>query len=145
MTIATSSEKRTEGRLMRAAVVTGPGRIEIHDGVVAEPGPGQVRIRLEGCGALSYHAYATHDIAEADAVVVLPDALRGRPFPAEPLGCAMNIFARSGIRSGDTVAIVGIGFLGALLTQLATAAGARVIAIGRRAFALDLARQTGAS
>ncbi|HSH37874.1 MAG TPA: zinc-binding dehydrogenase, partial [Chthoniobacterales bacterium] len=44
-----------------------------------------------------------------------------------------------------TVAIVGIGFLGALLTQLATAAGARVIAITRREFALQFAREGGAA
>ena len=48
-----------------------------------------------------------------------PLALEPAPFPGEPLGCAMNIFARSGIKAGDTVAIVGIGFLGALLTELA--------------------------
>jgi len=59
-------------------------------------------------------------------------ALDGLPFPGEPLGCAMNIFRRSGIRRGDTVAIIGIGFLGALLVQLAAGAGARVIAISRR-------------
>jgi threonine dehydrogenase-like Zn-dependent dehydrogenase len=95
--------------------------------------------------ALSYHAYATHDLAEADAVVKLPASLAGKPFPGEPLGCAMNIFKRSDIQAGQTVAIVGIGFLGALLIQLAVAAGARVIAITRRHYALDLARQLGAA
>ena len=55
------------------------------------------------------------------------------PFPAEPLGCAMNIFKRAQIEQVHTVAIVGIGFLGALLTQLASGMGARVIAISRRA------------
>lgn len=95
--------------------------------------------------ALSYHAYATHDIADADKVVLLPAALNGMPFPGEPLGCAMNIFRRSEIKSGQTVAIIGIGFLGALLTQLATAAGARVIAISRRAYSLDVARRMGAA
>ena len=66
-----------------------------------------------------------------------------QPFPAEPLGCAMNIFRRSGIKAGQTVAIVGIGFLGALLTRLAAQAGARVIAISRRPFSLDVARADG--
>jgi threonine dehydrogenase-like Zn-dependent dehydrogenase len=45
---------------------------------------------------------------------------------------------------GDSVAIIGIGFLGALLTTLAVNAGARVIAITRRPFALDIARAAGA-
>ncbi|MFL5612034.1 MAG: zinc-binding dehydrogenase [Gemmatimonadaceae bacterium] len=94
---------------------------------------------------LSYHAYADFDVAAADAVVPLPAALDDVPFPGEPLGCAMNIFARSGVTSGKTVAIVGIGFLGALLTRLATNAGARVLAISRRPFALDVARRFGAA
>jgi threonine dehydrogenase-like Zn-dependent dehydrogenase len=95
--------------------------------------------------ALSYKSYAEYDLAEDDAVVRLPDALLGQPFPGEPLGCAMNIFHRSEIKAGQTVAIIGIGFLGAILTRLATDAGARVIAISRRPFSLDLARSMGAA
>jgi threonine dehydrogenase-like Zn-dependent dehydrogenase len=57
----------------------------------------------------------------------------------------MNIFRRSCVRAGQTVAIVGIGFLGALLTRLATGVGARVIAISRRPFALEMARDFGAA
>jgi threonine dehydrogenase-like Zn-dependent dehydrogenase len=56
----------------------------------------------------------------------------------------MNIFARANIRAGDHVAIVGVGFLGMLLVQLAVDAGAKVIACGRRAGALQLARELGA-
>jgi threonine dehydrogenase-like Zn-dependent dehydrogenase len=94
---------------------------------------------------LSYHAYAEYDTAPADAVVPLPSSLASVPFPGEPLGCAMNIFSRSAIESGQTVAIVGIGFLGALLTRIATNAGARVIAISRRPYALEVARRFGAA
>ncbi|HEX9954519.1 MAG TPA: zinc-binding dehydrogenase [Allosphingosinicella sp.] len=179
---------------MRAAVLEGPGRMAVRDVARPEPGPGQVRVRLEGCGvcasnltpwegpewmefpgepgglghegwgvidavgesvsglsvgdrvaALSYKSYAEFDLAEADAVIRLPDSLAGQPFPGEPLGCAMNIFRRSEIEAGQTVAIVGIGFLGALLTRLATDAGARVIAISRRPFSLDVAKQFGAA
>jgi threonine dehydrogenase-like Zn-dependent dehydrogenase len=67
------------------------------------------------------------------------------PFPAEPLGCAINIFKRSMIQPGDVVAIIGIGFLGTLLTQLAANAGARVIALSRRHSSLKLAEQFGAA
>lgn len=94
--------------------------------------------------ALSYRAYAEYDVAEEDACLPLPASLDGAPFPGEPLACAMNIYRRSGIEAGQTVAIVGAGFLGLLLTQLAAQAGARVIAISRRAFALDAARAMGA-
>jgi NADPH:quinone reductase len=92
----------------------------------------------------SEKAYAEYDVADAEACVPLPDSLSNRPFPGEPLGCAMNIFRRSGIELGSTVAIVGIGFLGAMLTQLAKAKGARVIAISRREFSLQFARDAGA-
>lgn len=94
---------------------------------------------------LSSHAFATHDLASADAVVPLPAALDGMPFPGEALGCAMNIMRRSDIRAGQSVAIIGIGFLGALLTRLASQAGARVLAMSRRDYALEVARRCGAS
>jgi threonine dehydrogenase-like Zn-dependent dehydrogenase len=95
--------------------------------------------------ALTYKAYAEYDLADAGAVVRLPGALSVAPFPGEPLGCAMNIFRRSDIAAGQTVAIVGIGFLGAILTRLATGAGARVIAVSRRPFSLEVARAFGAA
>jgi threonine dehydrogenase-like Zn-dependent dehydrogenase len=99
----------------------------------------------ERVAAVSYKAHAEYDVARADAVVPLPPELDGMAVPGEPLGCAVNIFRRSGIEAGQTVAIIGIGFLGALLTRLAAHAGARVIAISRRGYALELARAFGAS
>jgi threonine dehydrogenase-like Zn-dependent dehydrogenase len=57
----------------------------------------------------------------------------------------MNIFRRSDIRSGQTVAVVGIGFLGAILVRLVNHAGAKVIAISRREESLELARSMGAA
>jgi threonine dehydrogenase-like Zn-dependent dehydrogenase len=95
--------------------------------------------------AVSYRAHAEYDVADAGAVVRLPAELDGIAVPGEPLGCAMNIFRRSSIETGHTVAIIGIGFLGALLTRLASHAGARVIAISRRPCALELARRCGAA
>ena len=179
---------------MRAAVLHAPGAIRLIEAPLPEPGEGEVRLRLEGCGvcasnlepwaglpwlsypgepgglghegwgvidavgpdvdglavgdrvaALSYRSFAEYDVARADAVVKLPAALAGQPFPGEPLGCAMNIFRRSDIRAGQTVAIIGIGFLGAVLTKLASDAGARVIAISRRQSSLDLAKLHGAA
>jgi threonine dehydrogenase-like Zn-dependent dehydrogenase len=94
---------------------------------------------------LSYHSYAEYDVAEAGAVVRLPESLNAKPFPGEPLGCAINVFRRSEIGPDQNVAIIGVGFLGAILTRLASRAGARVIAISRRPFALEMAREFGAS
>lgn len=36
--------------LMRAAVLTKPGQFEIHRVPLPQPGPGQVRVRIESCG-----------------------------------------------------------------------------------------------
>jgi NADPH:quinone reductase len=93
---------------------------------------------------LSYHAYAECDIASADAVVPLPAGMTSLEFPGEPLACAWNVFDRSGIQPGNRVAVVGIGFLGALAVALARGAGADVVAISRRGFARDVAAQMGA-
>src|SRR5437763_5984424 len=68
---------------------------------------------------LSNHAYAEYDVCDSSSAVKLPRTFVDQPFPGEPLACAMNIFHRSNIGRDHTVAIVGIGFLGALLTQLA--------------------------
>lgn len=178
---------------MRTAVISNPLRAELRD--VSVPGlrPGEIRVRLQGCGVcgsnvpvwegrpwfeypldagapghegwgivdqvagdvkdfstgdrvalLSYHAYADYDTAAATQALRLPNELDGAPFPAEPLGCAINVFERSRISEGDRVAIIGIGFLGALLTRLAVNAGAVVTAISRRKFALNIAEQFGA-
>ncbi len=94
---------------------------------------------------LSGHAYAQHDLATAETLVKLPAQLAGKPFPGEPLACAVNIFRRSEIRPGQDVAIVGIGFLGAVVTALAVRAGARVVALSHRPFALSMAEMFGAA
>ena len=99
----------------------------------------------ERVALLSGHAYAEWDVADEGSVVLLPAALDDMPFPGEPLGCAFNIFRRCEVQAGQTVAIVGVGFLGAVLTRLASEAGARVIAVSRRPFSLDLARRRGAT
>lgn len=185
--------KHRELLTMHSAVITGPGRIDFHTAELPEPGAGQVRVRLEGCGVcasnlpvwegrpwfeyplepgapghegwgridalgegvtgfspnervaiLSGHAFAEYDLADAGSVVPLPPELDNRPFPGEPLGCAMNIFRRSGIEKGQWVAVIGVGFLGALLVDLAAWADARVIAVSRSPFALDMAARCGA-
>ena len=92
---------------------------------------------------LSYRAYAEYDLARAEDLVRLPGGVEN--FPGEALGCAVNVVRRSGIRAGDTVAVVGAGFLGCLIGQLAAGAGARVIAISRRRSALQAARAMGAA
>ena len=166
---------------MKAAQVTEPGKIEIVDAPLPEPGDGEVRVKLEGCGVcasnvppfegrdwfeypmppaalgheswgrtddgrrvatLAQNAYAEYVVAPREQVVELPEELGDVPFPAEPLACAMNIYDRTGHKPGDVVLVVGIGFLGALLTQLYTADGCTVLATSRRPESLDHATAT---
>jgi threonine dehydrogenase-like Zn-dependent dehydrogenase len=115
------------------------GRIDAVGSEVKNLSPGD-RVTM-----LSYHAFAEYDLARADEVARLPRSFMGKPFPGEALACAMNVFRRAAPAHGENVAVVGVGFLGALLTQLAARAGARVIAVSRRAFALDVAREMGAA
>src|SRR5690554_2562988 len=178
---------------MQAARLESPQKIAVTEQQVPQPGRGEVRVRLEGCGVcasslplwegrpwfhypiepgtpghegwgyvdavgaevrdlpvgqrvavLSQHAFAQYDIAPAQSVVPLPAELDHQPFPGEAIGCAMNIFRRSDISEGQTVAIVGAGFLGLLLTQLAVSQGATVIVLSRRQSVLDQALTNGA-
>ena len=178
---------------MRAARITAPGELRLEDAPVPEPGPGEVRVAVEGCGVcgsnlplwegkpwfdyplapgepghegwgrvdavgegveraaegdrvafLSSRAFADFDVCDEEQLVILPPELDGLPFPAEPLGCAMNVLARSDVREGDTVAVIGVGFLGALLTRLAASRGARVVGLSRRGFSRRVALDMGA-
>lgn len=94
---------------------------------------------------LSDRAFSEAGLVAADHVVPLPEELSGGPFPGEALGCGFNIANRSDFGPGQTVAVVGVGFLGAVIVALAAHAGARVIAISRRPFALEVARVMGAT
>src|SRR5579875_1670792 len=124
----------------RSARLLAPRRSAIVELPRRQPGPGEVRISLEGCGicgsdlpvwegrpwfdyprppgspgletwgvidavgpgvaglasgrrvaALSYRGYADYDLAGAERVVALPEALGDQPFPGEALGCACNV------------------------------------------------------
>jgi 2-desacetyl-2-hydroxyethyl bacteriochlorophyllide A dehydrogenase len=178
---------------MRAIVIDGPRRAAMREAPAPEPGRGDVRVRIEGCGVcgsnlplwqgqpwftyplaagapghegwgivdaigadvrtlalgervalLSAHAYAEYDIAPAEAVVALPASFEGELAPVEAFACALNVVRRAALAPGSHVAVVGVGFLGALVVKLAARAGARVTAISRRAFALEIAASQGA-
>jgi threonine dehydrogenase-like Zn-dependent dehydrogenase len=115
-------------------------------GIVDAVGEGVSALQAgDRVAALSTKAYAEHDLADAAQVVKIPDALQDLDLPLEPFGCAFNIFRRSDIHSGQDVAIIGVGFLGAVLVRLASHAGARVMAMSRRQESLDLATRMGAA
>ncbi|HUR46898.1 MAG TPA: zinc-binding dehydrogenase [Candidatus Saccharimonadales bacterium] len=179
---------------MRSASLVAPGRIEIKRVCTPQPGPGEVSIRLEGCGVcgsnlapwegrpwftypfepgapghegwgvverlgegvdtvkigtrvafIGSRSFAEFEVVPEKSVVSLPEELARKPFPGEALGCAFNVIKRCDIKPGQRVAVVGVGFLGAVLCALCAQKGASVIAISRRGFALELAKYYGAA
>ncbi|WP_336251153.1 alcohol dehydrogenase catalytic domain-containing protein, partial [Stomatohabitans albus] len=59
--------------------------------------------------------------------------------PLEPLATVVHAIDQSGIRLGDTVVVNGAGPIGQMHTRLATARGAHVICVDKRAWRLDQA------
>ena len=190
---AVAISARAGAEMMRAAVIASPGRAELCECALREPGKGEILVRIEGCGVcgsnlpvwegkpwfsyplapgapghegwgvieaigdgvkncrsgervafLSEHAFAEYDITTAAKAVAIPTEFGDTPVPGEPLACAVNIASRSKFQSGESVAIVGVGFLGALLVQLAKMTGANMTAISRRKFARQVAERFGA-
>jgi threonine dehydrogenase-like Zn-dependent dehydrogenase len=117
-------------------------------GTVEAVGPGVEGLaKGQPVTALTYRAYADYDVARAADVVPLPPELAGRPVLGEPVACAVNILRRTGVAEGDTVVLLGTGFLGALRHQRRRSPGAprpqRVIAVSRRPLPPGLAGRLG--
>lgn len=103
------------------------------------PGPG-TRVSL-----LSHRAFAELDVVPRDRLVSLPAGLRDAEVPGEPLACAVNVARRAGVREGDTVVVLGVGFLGALLLPLLREAEpAELVAVSRRRTSRTMGLRVGA-
>jgi len=96
-------------------------------------------------GVTTDGGYAEMMIAEARALVLIPDELKSGD--AAPLVCAgittFNALRNAG-RAGDTVAVQGIGGLGHLGVQFARKMGFRTVAIGGGPDKEHLAQKLGA-
>jgi L-iditol 2-dehydrogenase len=64
---------------------------------------------------------------------------------AEPLACVLRGIHETGIRRGDTVAVIGCGAIGLKFIRILAARGARVIAIAKRASQVETAKRLGAA
>src|SRR5215469_15508293 len=85
------------------------------------------------CGMSFDGGYQEYMVAPAQALALIPNELSG--VEARPLLCAgvttYNSLRNSGVRSGDLVAILGIGGLGHLGVQYAAKMGFNTVAIAR--------------
>jgi D-arabinose 1-dehydrogenase-like Zn-dependent alcohol dehydrogenase len=90
--------------------------------------------------------YAEYVLVPFDGLALIPDELSA--VEAGPLMCAgvttFNSLRNSGVRPGDTVAVVGIGGLGHLGVQYSSKMGFKTIAIARGKDKEPLARELGA-
>ncbi len=90
--------------------------------------------------------YADYVLAPANALALIPDDLAD--VDAAPLMCAgvttFNSLRHSGAKTGDLVAILGIGGLGHLGVQFAAKAGYNTVAIARGQDKAPLAKELGA-
>ena len=97
-------------------------------------------------GVTTDGGYAEVMIAEARGIASVPDELTSAE--AAPLFCAgittYNALRNAGLRSGDLVAVQGIGGLGHLGVQFARHMGFRTVAIGRGSEKEKLAKGLGA-
>jgi len=84
-------------------------------------------------------SFSEYAVVDQEDAIKLPSELDGIPFPGEALGCLMNILERADIIEGQTVAVIGMGFIGLGLVQLLSHKGVRVIAVSRREESLSLA------
>lgn len=106
-----------------------------------------VNCKFEKITAIHFDGgYQEYMVAPAEAVAAMPDDLPADE--AAPLLCAgitvYNALRNSGARSGELVAVQGIGGLGHLGIQYARQMGFRTVAIGRGGDKQALARKLGA-
>jgi len=98
------------------------------------------------CGISYDGGYQEYMVAPVEALAAVPDDLASAE--AAPLLCAgittFNALRNSGLRSGDLVAVLGIGGLGHLGVQYAAKMGCRVAAIARGQDKAAFAHELGA-
>jgi L-iditol 2-dehydrogenase len=139
---------------------------EVGEGVAGlEPGTPVVAANSAPCGACHYCRIGTPSLcddllfwngayaefARIPARIVEKNLIRIDPGVAfrdaamvEPLACVVRGVDESGIKDGQTVAVIGTGPIGLMFVALARLRGASVIAAGRRPEALAQAKAMGA-
>lgn len=115
-------------------------------GIVEAVGPKVTRFE-PGDRVMSFGlgTFASHFVADQINLAPAPDGLdMDLACLGEPIGCAMYCGFKSGVELGDTVAIVGMGFAGQIVAQIAKRKGAqRVIGIDVSKEQLDLGLRLG--
>jgi threonine dehydrogenase-like Zn-dependent dehydrogenase len=91
---------------------------------------------------LMWNGFAELGVARAEHLLAVPPGLGG--ILGEPLACAMNVVRRSRLAPGDRFAVVGFGYLAALVVQLLPQPAGAWVAVSRREDSRALALRLGA-
>lgn len=116
-------------------------------GVVAEPGE---RTGLRSgdrvaCAGAGYATHAEYNYVPTNLCVRIPDGVDFSDACYATLGAiALQGVRQADLRLGESVAVIGLGLLGLLTTQLLKASGCRVIGADLDPSRCDLARRLGA-
>lgn len=90
-------------------------------------------------------AFAEYCLADPAVLLPIPDTVSDEAALGEPLACLVNAQRRTSIKLADRVVIVGLGYMGLGLLQLARLRGPRrIVGIDVRQDARDRARYLGA-
>ncbi len=103
-----------------------------------------IRVGMPVTG-LFHRGYGEYVAAHRNSVLPIPSGLDYSLALGEPLGCIISGARRTRVEPGDTVALVGLGFMGLLMLQAVRLKGPkRIIAIDVRTEALKAALDLGA-
>ncbi|QZY55331.1 bi-domain-containing oxidoreductase [Crassaminicella profunda] len=116
-------------------------------GVVIEVGEDIHDIKVGdrvACAGAKYAYHAEYIEVPRNLVVRIPENLDYKEASTVTLGSiAMQGVRRADVRFGENVAIIGLGILGQIASQIVSAAGARVIAIDLDDRRLSIAKDNG--
>ena len=96
-------------------------------------------------GAYAEYIRIPARIAQKNTLII-PDGVDYRDAAlTEPLACVLKGLEDTGVATGDTVTVIGLGPIGMMFVILAKLSGARVIAVGRRPEQIAKAKLLGAA
>jgi threonine dehydrogenase-like Zn-dependent dehydrogenase len=116
-------------------------------GEVVAVGEGVTRFRPgDRVTGLFGRAFASHVVVDAGRLWHIPEGIPYEHALGEPIKCVVTAARASSYEFGDTVVLIGCGFMGLMtLAAIAGRAAAQIIAIDLNAGRLALARELGAT
>ncbi len=116
-------------------------------GTITALGPGMDGFKVGqrvACSGGGYAVHAEYNLVPRNLLTPLPDSLDFEAAAFTTLGAiALHGFRLAETQVGERVAVIGLGLLGLLTIQIASAAGCRVFGIDTNPERVQLARQFG--